>query len=64
MSAGEFYARLTTYGVIMDMRRIRDTWPELPNSLDAVMSTSRYVYFFKVSSHFRTANTVAQWCNG
>jgi len=46
--AGSFYATLSTRGGIIGIRRIQDSWPDLPNSLDAVMSTSRYVYFFKV----------------
>jgi len=48
---GPFYATLSHYGTIIDIRRIRDTWSQLPTPLDAVMSNNRYVYFFKVCSH-------------
>ena len=46
----------------MDVRRIQDTWPDLPTHLDAVMSTSRFVYFFKVGSRVWTqlARTVCK----
>jgi len=59
LCVGEFYARLSTSGTIVDIQRIQDTWPELPTPLDAVMSTSRFVYFFQVWSR-----TYSEWVNG
>lgn len=56
---GAFYARLSPRGAIVDVRRIQETWPDLPTSLDAVMSTNRYVYFFKGSQYWRMANRAA-----
>ena len=49
--AGESYARLSRDRVIIDVRRIQDTWPDLPTHLNAVLSTKAYVYFFKVWSY-------------
>jgi len=53
---GPFYATLSHYGTIIDIRRIRDTWSQLPTPLDAVMSNNRYVYFFKVCLHWQLLN--------
>lgn len=50
---GAFYATLSHSGVIVEIRRIQERWPQLPASLDAVMATSRYVYFFKGSEYWR-----------
>jgi len=46
--AGPFCTKLSHYGAIIDIRLIRHVWPQLPDHLDTVMATNRYVYFFKV----------------
>jgi len=45
---GEYVAELSPDLVLVDVQRIQDKWPQLPNDLDAAVSYGRYVYLFKV----------------